>query len=68
MTIRLKDKKGYSLFVSNLPRDLNSGELKSFFELHSPVHATVVMEGGVSKCFGYVDFSSKEEVLGSTNI
>lgn len=49
------DKKSNQIFIRNLSYDVTSDDLLKLFEEHGPVkNVSVVLEGGVSRGFGFV--------------
>jgi RNA recognition motif-containing protein len=50
-----EDKKSNQIFIRNLSYDVTSDDLLKLFEEHGPVkNVSVVLEGGVSRGFGFV--------------
>lgn len=62
---RINDKEARftNVFVKNLAKNVDDHELKSLFESHGSITSLVVMKdtNGVSKGFGFVNFSTPEE-------
>ena len=49
------DRKTNQIFIRNLSYDVTSDDLLKIFEEHGPVkNVSVVLEGGVSRGFGFV--------------
>ena len=49
------ERKSNQIFIRNLSYDVTSDDLLKIFEEHGPVkNVSVVMEGGVSRGFGFV--------------
>lgn len=54
-TADVGDKKSNQIFIRNLSYDVTSDDLLKLFEEHGPVkNVSVVLEGGVSRGFGFV--------------
>ncbi|CAG9467661.1 unnamed protein product [Pedinophyceae sp. YPF-701] len=59
----IKEMEGRNIFVKNLPDTWDDNKLRELFEDYGTIQSAKVMmsDDGVSRCFGFVCFSTQEE-------
>jgi len=61
-SIRRRERRDYTLFITNLPLELDDGDLKDIFQEFHPRNARIITgSNGNSKGYGFVEFNNGQD-------